>query len=181
VSSVSERLVNGHRLPAGARAVERSGEEAVGEITEKSRVEVRPGKGGFEVVPNGHRRGPAFVDCEAAILHGEGLAIEVLVLNRQGKVERTVRSRGILAALVAEHYEALAGDARKDCDAHWQISCRWSYGRPVGWFVEPDGYCYDGFEGEHGKDGPYPSREDAELCMAAHLRAAISQARGRCG
>jgi hypothetical protein len=144
-------------------------------------AEVRPLERGFEVVPAGHRRGPFFASLDAAILHGEGLAAEVSVLNRQGKVERTVRSRGILAALVAEYYEALAGDVRKDRDAHWQISERWSYGERTGWFVEHDGYCYDGLEAEHGEDGPYPTRVQAERCMAEHLRAAIAQVRGRCG
>jgi hypothetical protein len=65
---------------------------------------------------------------------------------------------------------------RKDCDGHWSISERWPYGEHVGWFVEHDGYCYDGLEGE---DGPHPSREAAESCMAEHLRAAIAEARER--
>lgn len=141
-------------------------------------VEVRPAEGGFEVVRAGHRRGPFFADREAAILHGEGLAPEVLVMNATGKVERGVRSRGILDALVAEHYIALAGEVRKDRDGHWQISCRFSYGERLGWFVEHDGYRYDGLA-EAGEDGLHPSREAAERCMAEHLRTAIAEARGR--
>lgn len=141
-------------------------------------VEVRAAKGGFEVVREGHRRGPFFADREAAILRGEGLAPEVVVLSPSGKVERRVRSRGILEALVAEHYIALAGDVRKDRDGHWQISRRFSYGERLGWFVEHDGYCYDGLD-ESGEDGPHPSREAAERCMAGHLRVAIAEARGR--
>jgi hypothetical protein len=137
------------------------------------RVEVRPCGGGFQVVPDGQRRGRFFADLDAAILHGEGIAPEVVVLNRSGKVKRTVRSRGILAALIFEHYVALAGDVRKDRDGHWQISCRWSYGERVGWFVEHEGYAYDGLGGE-GEDGPHESREAAERCMAEHLRAAIA-------
>ena len=93
----------------------------------------------------------------------------------------TTASHDRLTALVAEYYEALAGDVRKDRDAHWQISCRWSYGEQAGWFVEHDGYCYDGLEGEYGEDGPHPSYEQAERCMAEHLRAAIARARRRCG
>ena len=134
---------------------------------------------GFEVLPAGHRRGPFFANLEAAILHGEGLAAEVLVLNRQGKVEHTVRSRPLLASLVAEHYAALAGDVRKDCDGHWGISERWSYGERVGWFVEHDGHCYDGLDIDYGEDGPHPTREAAVSCMAEHLRAAIAEAQGR--
>lgn len=137
-------------------------------------VEVRPRDGGFEVVPGNHRRGPLFADLDAAILHGEGLAPEVLVMNQSGKVMRTVTSRGILDALVAEHCTALgkpyfAGEGR------WRISCNWSCGESVGWFVEHDGNLYDGFA--DGKDGPYESREAAEQCMAAHLHVAIAEAR----
>lgn len=141
-------------------------------------VEVRAVEGRFEVVCEAHRRGPLFVDREAAILHGEGLAPEVGVLGPSGKVERTVRSRGILAALVAEHYIALAGEVRKDRDGHWQISRRFSYGEPLGWFVEHDGYSYDGLDAD-GEDGPHESREAAERCMAEHLRVAIAEARRR--
>jgi hypothetical protein len=82
-----------------------------------------------------------------------------------------------LAGLVAEYYEALAGDIRKDRDGHWQISCRWSYGELLGWFVEHDGYRYQELEGEYGEDGPHPSYTAAVACMEEHLRAAISQAR----
>ncbi len=86
-----------------------------------------------------------------------------------------------LGALVAEHYAALAGDVRKDCDGHWAIGERWSYGERAGWFVEHDGYCYDGLEAGYGEDGPHPSREAAERCMAEHLRQAIAEARARQG
>jgi len=141
-------------------------------------VEVRPTDGGFEVVREGHRRGRAFADRDAAILHGEGQAPEVAVLDRRGKLKISVRSRGILKALVAEHYAALAGEARKDADGHWQISCRWSYGQPAGWFVEHDGYVYDGLDAG-GEGGPYESCEAAERCMAVHLRLAIAEARER--
>ncbi|HET7054191.1 MAG TPA: hypothetical protein VFI09_09800 [Solirubrobacterales bacterium] len=128
-------------------------------------AQVRPAPGGFEVVREGHRRGPFFAEREAAILHGEGLAPEIAVVSRRGNVELTVRSRGILEALVAEHYAALTGDVCKDRDGHWQISCRFSYGEQVGWFVEHDGYLYDGLDGE-GEEGPHESREAAERCMA---------------
>ncbi len=86
---------------------------------------------------------------------------------------------GELTELVAEHYAALAGDVRKDCDGHWWISERWTYGRHVGWVVEHDGYCYDGLEDGYGEDGPHPTREAAVSCMAEHLRAAIAEARER--
>lgn len=142
-------------------------------------VEIHPRGEGFEVIRDGHRRGRFFANLDDAILHGEGIAPRVAVLNRCGKLERTVRSRGILAALLAEHYAALAGDVRKDRDGHWQISCRWSYGEPVGWFVEHDGYVYDGLDAD-GEDGPHESREAAERCMAEHLRLAIAEARRRC-
>ncbi len=141
-------------------------------------VEVHPVDAGFEVRGEGHRRGPVFADLGAAVLHGEGAAPEVAVFSRSGKVERIVRSRGILAALLAEHYAALAGDVRKDRDGHWQISCRWSYGEPLGWFVEHDGYAYDGLDAD-GEDGPHESLEAAGLCMAEHLRLAIAEARRR--
>ena len=147
-------------------------------LAECSAVQVRPSGAGFEVIREGHRRGPFFTDVDAAILHGEGIALRVVVLSPRGKVERVVRSRGILAALLAEHYAALAGDVRKDRDGHWQISCRWSYGEPLGWFVEHDGYAYDGLDAD-GEDGPHESLEAAELCMAEHLRLAIAEARRR--
>jgi hypothetical protein len=141
-------------------------------------VEVRSTDGGYRVVREGHRRGLFFAELDAAILHGEGIAPDVAIVNRSGKVERTVRSRGILEALVTEHYVALAGDVRKDRDGHWQSSRRFSYGEPLGWFVEHDGYCYDGIDAD-GEDGPHESREAAERCMAEHLRAAIAEARAR--
>ena len=84
-----------------------------------------------------------------------------------------------LTKLVAEYYAALAGEVRKDRDGHWSIAERWSYGERVGWFVEHDGYCYDGFEGDYGEDGPHVTREAAVSCMAEHLRAAIAEARER--
>lgn len=76
-----------------------------------------------------------------------------------------------IAALVERHYALLAGDVRKDCDCHWAISERFSYGRPGGWFVEHDGYCYGLDEGE---DGPFPSRAEAEAELVDHLLAAIA-------
>ncbi len=82
-------------------------------------------------------------------------------------------------ALAAEYYEVVGGDIHKERDCHWQISERWSYGEHVGWFVEHDGYCYDGLEGDYGEDGPHPTRAAAEGCMADHLRAAIAEARSR--
>ena len=86
---------------------------------------------------------------------------------------------GETTELIAEHYDALAGDVRKDCDAHWSIAERWSYGERVGWFVEHDGYCYDGLE--YGEDGPHSTREAAERCMVEHLHTAIAEARERSG
>lgn len=139
-------------------------------------VEVRPSARGFEVVPGNRRRGDHFADLDAAILHAEGIAPEVLVMNRSGKVRRTVTSRGILEALVAEHYAVLAGEVRHDNDGHWWVSCHWSYGELIGWFVEHGGSRYDGFDAKGG-DGPYESREAAERGMAAHLRDAIAQVR----
>jgi hypothetical protein len=64
----------------------------------KSSAEVRPRGGRFEVVPSGHRRGPTFGTCEEAITHAEGLAHRILVMNRTGKVERTLHSRGNFVA-----------------------------------------------------------------------------------
>ena len=95
------------------------------------------------------------------------------------KVTAESPGEGELTKLVAEYYVALAGDVRKDRDAHWQLAERWSYGEQVGWFVEHDGYAYDGLEGDYGEDGPHPTREAAARCMAEHLRAAIAEARGR--
>lgn len=140
-------------------------------------VEVRPVRGGFEVVREGHRRGPLFADREAAILHGEGLAPEALVTNPTGKVELTVRSRGILDALVDEYHAMRASDVREGRIGYWLISSRYAFGAHLGWFVEHDGGCYDGL-GEAGEDGPHQSREAAERCMAGHLRVAIAEARG---
>lgn len=142
-------------------------------------IYVRPRDGEFEVLRPGHRRGLKFATENSAIAHARAIAPLVLVLNRSGKVEREVHADESLAALVAEYYEALAGDVHKDRDGHWSISERWSYGEHVGWFVEHDGYCYDGLEGDYGEDGPHPTRGTAESCMADHLRAAIAQARGR--
>jgi hypothetical protein len=142
-------------------------------------IYVRPRDGEFEVLRPGHRRGLRFATQDSAIAHAKAIAPLVLVLNRSGKVEAEVRAEESLAALVAKHYAAPAGDVRKDCDGHWRISERWSYGERVGWFVEHDGHCYDGLDIDYGEDGPHPSREAAERCMAEHLRAAIAEARGR--
>lgn len=144
-------------------------------------IYVRPRDGEFEVLRPRHRRGLTFADLDAAIAHAKAIAPLVLVLNRTGKVEREVRAEESLTALAAEHYAALASDVRKDCDAHWRISERWSYGEHAGWFVEHDGYCYDGLDLDYGEDGPHPSRKAAERCMAEHLRAAIAEARERGG
>lgn len=144
-------------------------------------IYVRPRDGEFEVLRPGHRRGLRFATQDSAIAHARAIAPLVLVLNRTGKVEREVRSREDLSALVAGHYAAQAGDVRKDRDGHWSISERWSYGEHVGWFVEHDGYCYDGLDDDHGEDGPHPSREAADRCMAEHLRAALVQVQERGG
>lgn len=80
-----------------------------------------------------------------------------------------------ITRLAAGCYEAMAGDIRKDRDAHWQIAERWSYGEWVGWFVEHDGYRYDGLQ--FGEGGPHPTREAAERCLAEHLRTATAEAR----
>jgi hypothetical protein len=144
-------------------------------------IYVRPQGEEFEVLRPGHRRGLTFPTEDAAVGHARAIAPLVLVLNRSGKVVREVRAEETLAALVAEYYEALAGDVRKDCDAHWAISERWSYGEHAGWFVEHDGYCYDGLEAVDGEDGPHGTRAAAERCMADHLRVAIAEARSRHG
>lgn len=73
--------------------------------------------------------------------------------------------------LIARLYIAQGEDVRKDCDAHWRISERWSYGEPVGWFVEHDGYCYQALE--DGEDGPFATRELAVIALEEHLGAAI--------
>jgi len=142
-------------------------------------IYVRPREGEFEVLRPGHRRGLRFTTQDAAVAHAKAIAPLVLVLNRTGKVEAEVRTDESLAALVAEYYAALAGEAHKERDCHWQIVKRFSYGEHVGWFVEHDGYYYDGFDIDQGEDGPYPSREAAERRMAEHLRAAIAEARER--
>ena len=82
-----------------------------------------------------------------------------------------------IAELIDRHYKALAGDVRKDRDGHWSISERFSYGRHAGWVVEHDGYCYDGLE--DGEDGPFPTREEAEVVLIEHLLAAIAQVEDR--
>lgn len=81
------------------------------------------------------------------------------------------------SALVAEYYEALAGEIHKDRDCRWQIAECFSYGERVGWFVEHDGYFYEGLEADDGEDGPHPTYEAAVACLARHLRAAIAKAR----
>lgn len=144
-------------------------------------IYVRPRGEEFEVLRPGHRRGLAFPTEDAAVAHARAIAPSVLVLNRSGKVAREVRADETLAALVAEYYEALAGDVRKDCDGHWAISERWSYGEHAGWFVEHDGYCYDGLEADGGEDGPHATRAAAERRMGRHLRAAIEEVRSRHG
>jgi hypothetical protein len=140
-------------------------------------IYVRPRDGEFEVLRPGHRRGLRFATQDSAITHAKAIAPFVLVLNPTGKVVREVRSKQSLAALVAEHYAALTGEG-KDRDGHWSISERFSYGERVGWVIEHDGYCYGGLDA-YGEDGPYPTREAAESCMARHLRAAIAEARAR--
>ncbi len=95
-------------------------------------------------------------------------------MNGTGKVERVVHSRGDLGALIAEYDEIVHRDVHKERDCHWQIAERWSYGECAGWFVEHDGYCYEGLDADYGEDGPHPSRAEAERCMAEHLRAAIA-------
>jgi hypothetical protein len=142
-------------------------------------IYVRPQDGEFEVLRPGRRRGLRFATQDLAITHARAIAPLVLVLSRSGKVEREVRAEESLGALIAEHYAALAGEARKDGDGHWAISERWSYGKHVGWFVGHDGYCSDGLDPDYGENGPHPSREAAERCMAEHLRTAIAEARSR--
>lgn len=97
--------------------------------------------------------------------------------QRTDRIEGSQEGASRLARLVAEYYEILAGDIRKDQDGHWRISCRWSYGELVGWFVEHDGYRYQDLEGDYGEDGPHPTYAAAAACLERHLRAAISQAR----
>jgi hypothetical protein len=80
-----------------------------------------------------------------------------------------------LRGLLREHYETVGAEIHKDRDCHWQIVERWSYGEPVGWFVEHNGYLYE--PGEYGEAGPYPSQEEARRSLADHLRAAIADAR----
>jgi hypothetical protein len=102
----------------------------------------------------------------------------VLVLNRTGKVEREVRSRDDLRALVAEYYAAHTGEVRERGDGCWSIVERFSAGEHVGWFVLHEGPCYAGL-GPTGEDGPYSTREAARGCMAMHLRAAIAALHAR--
>jgi hypothetical protein len=83
-----------------------------------------------------------------------------------------------VAELIDRHYKSGAG-VRKDRDAHWSISERYSYGRHAGWVIEHDGYCYDGLEG--GEDGPFPTREEAEVMLIEHLLAAIARVEAREG
>jgi hypothetical protein len=84
-----------------------------------------------------------------------------------------------IAELIDRHYKVLAGGVRKDRDGHWSISERYSYGRHAGWVVEHDGYCYDGLE--NGEDGPFPTREEAEVVLIEHLLAAIAAIEAREG
>jgi hypothetical protein len=91
----------------------------------------------------------------------------------------TAVSDAELSALIATHYEAVGGDVHKDCDCHWFISERWSYGRRLGWVVEHDGYCYDALE--DGEDGVFFNRQEAVNVMADHLRQAIAAIRIREG
>jgi hypothetical protein len=142
-------------------------------------IYVRPRDCKFEVLKPGDRHGSTFACRDSAIAHARTIAPLVLVLNRAGKVEMEVRADESLAALVAEYYAALAGEVHKDRDGHWSISEHWSYGEHAGWFVEHDGYCYSGLDGDYGEDGPHPTREAAMDCMARHLRAAIAEARTR--
>ena len=51
--------------------------------------------------------------------------------------------------------------------------------QPRGWVVEHDGYCYDGLE--DGEDGPFPTREGAEVVLIEHLLAAIAEVEARAG
>jgi hypothetical protein len=81
-----------------------------------------------------------------------------------------------LAALLGDYEEALCSDNYKSRDCHWQITERWSGGEHLGWFVEHDGYRYEGLASGYGEDGPHPSREAALACLAGHLRAATAAA-----
>ncbi|HET7445382.1 MAG TPA: hypothetical protein VFJ57_12050 [Solirubrobacterales bacterium] len=84
-----------------------------------------------------------------------------------------------IAELITRHFEAVGSDCHKDCDCHWYITERWSYGEHTGWVVEHGGRCYDGLE--HGEDGPFPTREEAEVVLIDHLLAAIAQIEAREG
>lgn len=85
-----------------------------------------------------------------------------------------------IAELVDRHLEVLAGEVHKDCDCHWSLSERWSYGCHAGWVIEHDGYCYRALK--DGEDGPFPTRVEAEVVLREHLLAAIVEAEGRfCG
>lgn len=82
-----------------------------------------------------------------------------------------------IAELIARHQKSLAGDLYKDCDCHWAISERFSYGSHAGWVVEHDGCCYEGLE--YGEDGPFPTRVEAEVVLIEHLLAAIAETETR--
>lgn len=81
--------------------------------------------------------------------------------------------------LVAELYEAQAGEVCKDRDGHWQVVERWSYGEHAGWYIEHDGYIYELSGGEYGEEGPFATRAAALNRMVEHLRDAIAELRGR--
>lgn len=84
-----------------------------------------------------------------------------------------------IAELIARHFEAVGSDCHKDCDCHWYIAECWSYGRHAGWLVEHGGYCYSRLE--DGEDGPFPTREEAEVVLIEHLLAAIAEIEAREG
>jgi hypothetical protein len=86
-----------------------------------------------------------------------------------------------LAALVARYDELIHGDVHKDCDCHWQVGERWSYGEPAGWFIEHHGYVYELRGSEYGEQGPFRTREQALRALSEQLRMAIAEVGEHCG
>jgi len=65
-----------------------------------------------------------------------------------------------LTNVLTEYYTLLQEDHHKDRDCHFEISKRWSYGKPKGYYIRHDGYCNK--VGNYGYSEDYSTYEEAK-------------------
>lgn len=80
-----------------------------------------------------------------------------------------------ITALAMDYYTLIGQDSHKDCDCHWYVKKRWSYGELVGYYVQHEGYCYEGMR--YSGEGPFPTYALAAQALIVHLERAIALAR----